>query len=381
MPTRRLIALSLLLALALLTSLPLPQAHAWTTWYVDDTGTNSPACGTAIDPCRTIQYAINKAAALDTISIQPGTYSGVTNGEAFPITVDKGMTIYGDSRDTTMIDADNAAVDVFSVHGVFEFNLYRVSLGGGNQGVYINATDALSITGLLDDLRVTGNQIGIYAYRFYGTIEDSDISGNDHVGIFHSISTPTIRRNVLGWNGTLGIPSDGAIYNYDSSPDIINNVIGWNNGNGVYNDESNPTITNNTIALNLLGSGVGNFDNSNPTVTNNVIAMNGVYGIHADATSDPVASYNDVWGNAWGDYWDTPAGTGSISANPMFVSLLDAHLLCSSPAIDAGNNAAPAVPSVDYDGNPRPVGGTVDMGAYEWQSALRCAAFLPAVLR
>ena len=383
MPARRLLPLSLLLALVLLMSLPLPQAHAWTLWYVDDAGADSLTCGTAIDPCRTIQYAINKAAAHDTISIQPGTYSAATNGEAFPIAVDKGITINGSGRDVTMIDADNAALDVFSVQGyTLDFYLYGLSLRGGNRGVFISGWTPTFITGLVDNVRVTGNQTGIYTMRFAGGIEDSDISGNTHLGLHNYYSSPTIEQNAFGFNGSGG--ADAAIYNDQSNPNIINNIIGWNNGSGIMNNNSSPTITNNSIAWNLQGSGVANFTTSNPTVSNNIIALNEVYGIHADATSAPVTPYNDVWGNGWGgyaDYYGVGAGAGSISADPRFVSLVDAHLLCSSPAIDAGNNAAPGVPSVDYDGYPRPVGGIVDMGAYEWQSPLRCTAFLPAVLR
>jgi hypothetical protein len=64
-----------------------------------------------------------------------------------------------------------------------------------------------------------------------------------------------------------------------------------------------------------------------------------------------------------------PGGTGNFTNEPVFTSLAagDFHPQSNSPCINAGWN--PAVSSTtDLDGKPRVVGGTVDIGAYEFQS-------------
>ena len=61
------------------------------------------------------------------------------------------------------------------------------------------------------------------------------------------------------------------------------------------------------------------------------------------------------------------SGTGNFTNEPLFVNLPggDPRLQMGSPCINAGNNAY-AVGTTDLDGDPRIVGGTVDVGAYEF---------------
>ena len=62
-------------------------------------------------------------------------------------------------------------------------------------------------------------------------------------------------------------------------------------------------------------------------------------------------------------------GSGNFQDPPLFVNAAggDFHLQSTSPCINAGNNAA-APDTNDLGGNPRLVGGTVDVGAYEYQT-------------
>jgi hypothetical protein len=61
-------------------------------------------------------------------------------------------------------------------------------------------------------------------------------------------------------------------------------------------------------------------------------------------------------------------GFGNITNNPLFVDLASGNLRLqsNSPCINAGDNAS-VVGNTDLDGRPRIVGGTVDIGAYEYQ--------------
>jgi hypothetical protein len=73
-----------------------------------------------------------------------------------------------------------------------------------------------------------------------------------------------------------------------------------------------------------------------------------------------------------------PSGSGylhNFTNQPSFVNITnDFHLQSNSPCINAGKNAF--VSSItDLDGNSRIVGGTVDIGAYEYQSPVSMTSY------
>jgi len=78
-------------------------------------------------------------------------------------------------------------------------------------------------------------------------------------------------------------------------------------------------------------------------------------------------SMNFNYSNFYNNKFATPAGTKNTTANPLYVnaSTQDYHLQATSPCKDLG--ATLSYITQDYDGNARPQGAGVDIGAYEFQ--------------
>lgn len=162
---------------------------------------------------------------------------------------------------------------------------------------------------------------------------------------------------------------------------ITNNRVYNNEGHGILTDEYPTTynygavgITNNVI-YNNSGDGVRmTTERLALNISNNIITNNAGYGINHIA-GNMSHNYNDVWGNKLGSYNNTTAGTGDISADPLFADAYndDFHLKSigghwngstwvydnvTSPCIDAGDSSS------NYSNEPEPNGGRINTGAY-----------------
>jgi parallel beta-helix repeat protein len=214
-------------------------------------------------------------------------------------------------------------------------------------------------------------------------------------------SSPILTNCTFNGNSASYDGYGGGMYNYDDSPAVRNCTFSGNSasfGGGGMCDEVNslPTLTNCTFSENTAaggGSAMYNDQGSSSTLTNCIVWGNNVVGGSQIYQSDgsPTITYSDIQGG-----WP---GTGNINSDPLFIrnpspgpdgqwgtpddDYGDLHLQLTSPAIDAGNNAAvPAGISTDLAGDPRfmDVAGVadtgngvppiVDMGAYEAMSLL-----------
>ena len=163
------------------------------------------------------------------------------------------------------------------------------------------------------------------------------------------------------------------------------------------------TISDNLVADNVqssgsaAGGGVWVEALTNPFFANNTItAKTSAYGgggvaFQMNGQVEVLNAFNNIiWGNSGmlgADVW--LAGTGkerifsyneakdifgafdlsasNLDMDPDFAAAANGnyHLASGSPCISAGSPNAPSLPSTDLDGNPRVVGGMVDMGCYE----------------
>jgi hypothetical protein len=161
------------------------------------------------------------------------------------------------------------------------------------------------------------------------------------------------------------------------SPAIVNNLIVSNtaaspsaNAGGIYcTTNASPLIANNTIVTNLTANGGAiYFNHASPLLVNNVVGFN-FLGIFNNGGS-PVLRNNCVFGNRSFDYSGLSAGPNSLSVNPQLFDLkANFFLRPGSPCINAGDNSVVQPDWLDIYGRPRVQDGTVDIGAFESQSA------------
>jgi hypothetical protein len=354
---------------------------------------------------RTVQAAIDAAAAIGgDVWVQAGTYFE-------RITFKPYAHVYGGFAGTE------------SARGERDWSANRTVLDGQRQGTVVSGSYLGLATCTLDGFAVTrgraasGGGIALTDYSA-PTITNNAIFDNSATGsgggVFLRLSSPTILRNTIAANSAA--LKGGGCYMLSSAPTIAGNRIMGNwtvvdmpgnppygPGGGLYLDGSTPTIINNAIVGNSAGSGGGlyawaSYNSPLATISNNTFLANdagsgaGMYLENVSAViTNTIVAYNRsgiggwnwaptfrnncVYGNLGGNYSDTdPTGTsGNISVDPLLPDPLygDYHLRPGSPCIDAGDNAS-AIGAADLDDQPRvlPAGGTVDIGADEFDGSL-----------
>ena len=280
-----------------------------------------------------IQDALDAATAGDTILVTNGIYQ--TGGRVLPA-----------STVTNRVVVDKA-VTVRSVNGPTVTSIRGYQIPGTTNG-----PGAVRCVYLADGAVLVGFTLTNGATLAGGEdIQDGgDSSGG---GILCQSANVTVSNCVLAGNaaGDFGGGADRGTF-YD--------CLFWANwatpGVGSYGGASlDGRLYNCTLAGNQADSGGGlAFGSAN----NCIIYYNGDIGndcsfVAPDHTCTPA----------------DPGGVGNITNEPAFIDLSGGNfrLQSNSPCINAGNNlSAPAGP--DLDGNPRTAGGTVDLGAYEFQS-------------
>jgi len=207
-----------------------------------------------------------------------------------------------------------------------------------------------------------------------GTLNNCTIIGNNSGGVFSAL----LNNCMIISNSA---SSGGGAY----SCQLYNCTIVGNQaspGGGAYNSMLfNCMVTGNAANANGFGGGGGAYQSTlyNCTVTGNRAYFSQGGGTYNSTLYNSILYYNSSftsYPNYVGGFLNNccvtplPArGAGNITNDPLFVNQADGdfHLQTNSACINSGNNTY-AFGTSDLDGNPRIVGGTVDIGAYEFQS-------------
>ncbi|MFN3792366.1 choice-of-anchor Q domain-containing protein [Massilia sp.] len=340
--------------------------------YVATTGSDSNP-GTKARPFKTINKAASVAKANTTVHVAPGTYYGnvttrLSGTSSAPI------RFVSDTKWGAKIVGSGKEVMWLNNGSHVEINGFDIS-GPGRLGIQNMGSNTLVTNNRIHHITVSGGCTGSGGA---GIVNANYSSSAGHIigNVVHDIGKPG------GCNGVQGI------YSSNRGSKIMNNIVYRASSYGIHlwHAATDSIIANNTVFANGssgMGGGIvtgvgdkpGNIQLKNTMVVNNIVYKNPRQGISQYCYSGQncigsgnVTANNLVYGNGRAISLRVGSATGTISADPKFVSYNptgngDYRLQSGSPAVNKGtkNHA----PTTDIVNALRPKGGAWDIGAYE----------------
>jgi hypothetical protein len=321
-----------------------------------------------------IQEAVDAAFASGTVIVSNGIYQTgvrVLNGSTNRVAVTKPLVLQSvNGAAVTVIDGGLAMRCLYLTNhdSVTGFTL-RNGIEVNGAGVFCQGSDDV-----LNDCVLIGNSSpadwSSGGGASGGTLNRCTLTGNSASYLGAGANGCTLNFCLLANNGRSSY-GGGAAWSTLNNCLLVSNTAAW--GGGVNGGSANNCIIASNSATYGGGGSIFYSVLNNCTVVNN--SSPGGAGIDYGTVANNCIVYNNNGANfasAQLDYCCTtpdPGGVGNITNAPLFVSFAngDFHLQTNSPCINSGNNTY-TVGTNDLDGLARVVGGTIDIGAYEFQS-------------